>query len=194
MTGFWASVTEPQATIIAAALTIVAAIAGVALGAWLFGGRVKDLGSAIEATDKILKAHKSEVDVTLTDIKAQIGSMVESLGQLRGNVGDLQSANEPEGQNLWRETRDAWEAVRDKLEQIAVRPDIDGRTRAKYARIDRRRYHDLIASIGNDGYLAPNRELYEEAIGLWMRYRNGRANPTRAHLNRLQELQRLLTA
>jgi hypothetical protein len=186
---FWSALTEAQATIIAALLTIIAAVIGVGLGAWLFGGRVKDLDSAIKASEAILLTHKGAVETTLAEIRTQMASLSETIGQVRGTIAEQQSANEDDDGAPWREAREAWEAVRDELERIAAKPDIDGRRRAKYARLDRRRYQDLIASVGDDGYLAPNRPLYEEAVGLWVKYRNGRKNPTKADLARLKEIQ-----
>lgn len=64
-TVFWNTVSEPQATIIAAALTIIAATVGVVLGSWLFGGRVKDLKGALDHSDQLLQDHKAQVDATL---------------------------------------------------------------------------------------------------------------------------------
>ena len=95
---FWAAVTPPQATIISGGLTLLAAVGGILLGWWLFSGRVKDLKGALDASDKLLADHSANVATALlnitervTGLDTQFTTTLESLGQLRGNVSDLQS-------------------------------------------------------------------------------------------------------
>src|SRR6478752_5499836 len=95
---FWANVTDAQATIISAGLTVLAAIVGVALGWWLFSGRVKDLQGALEQSDALLLRHKAEVEDTLHAIATRLGvidtqfaGIQEALGQLRGSNDVIES-------------------------------------------------------------------------------------------------------
>jgi hypothetical protein len=208
----WATVTPPQATIISGALTLLAAVGGVILGWWLFSGRVRDLKGALDASDKLLADHRISIEKTLYDITAGVSGLesqftttLESLGQLRGNVSDLQSVTAPpiESANTGpapaRDTpvtseklRDDWDAIRDQLERRAANSTVDGRRRAKYARIDRRRYLDLIDSLADDDALGSEAPSYREAARIWQKYRNGRSSPTTEDVARMSNLRQTL--
>jgi hypothetical protein len=197
MGDFWRSVTAPQATIIAAALTVFAAIVGVALGWWLFSGRVRSLKEALDKSDELLRRHAEEVAGILAEVRQEVASSMEGLGQLRGTVGDLQIASASEGVTEGQlATRDEvqgnWNAIRDRLERIATEPAIDGRTRAKFARIDRRRYADLVDALAAKGLLDAHEGAFTEAVNLWQRYRNGKTTPTKANAARMAELREQL--
>lgn len=202
---FWSSVTEPQAAIVSALLTILAAVLGVLLGAALFGNRVKTLGDALNASDKLLRSHKEVVEAQLTEMRlkllgfdAAFATTSESLGQLRGSIGDLQSTSvavvdaDPADDASREQLRSDWEAIRDQLERLAANPQIDGRTRARYARIDRRRYGDLVNSLADDDRLGTHAGDYRAAIALWHQYRNGRRKPVVGDVRRMQELRQAL--
>lgn len=206
LTEFWNSATAPQATIVSGGLTLLAAVLGVVIGWWLFSGRVKDLKSALEESDSLLADHRSSVEKTLLEINEmvkglneQFATTLESLGQLRGNVSDLQSAtlSTDETPNAGQpatpeKLRDDWAAIRDQLEQRAADPAVDGRRRAKYARIDRRRYLDLIDALANDGALGVDTSSYREASAIWQRYRNGRRTPTADDAKKMSGLRQAL--
>jgi hypothetical protein len=182
----WQSVTEPQATIIAGFLTMLAAIGAVLLGSWLFSGRVRDLKGGVEETERILRLHRDEVNSTLAELR-------EGLGQVRGTVSDIQSAAPSEAQNeneweAWEALRDSWIEIRDELERLAADPTIDGRTRARYGRIDRRQYWKLIEALAGDKRLGGRRRDFEAANNLWQQYKNGRRVPDRAAVNQMQQL------
>ena len=205
---FWAAVTPPQATIISGGFTLLAAVGGVILGWWLFSGRVKNLQGALDASDKLLADHRANVTTALLNITEKVAgldnqftSTLESLGQLRGNVSDLQSVAETTAESpsaardvpvTSEKLREDWDAIRDKLEQRAANPAVDGRTRAKYARIDRRRYLDLIDVLAADDALGRDATAYREAAKLWQRYRNGRSIPTPEDAAKLSGLRQLL--
>jgi hypothetical protein len=196
----WNSVTAPQATIISGVLTLCAAVLGILLGWGLLSNKVKDLKGAVDETDKILKEHRKSVEdvlkhvrSTLDELSSQLNSTTEGLGQLRGAVGDIQVATSPEelneGHETTRETlRVAWEAIRDHLEQIAADPSIDGRTRARYNRMDRRRYGELVDALGKDGLLAGKLDLYRDAVTIWQKYRNGKKLPSSTDSRRLTDI------
>lgn len=196
----WNSVTAAQATIISGVCTLAAALFGVLFGWWLFSGRVSDLKSAIKESDNLIKQHRSDVQVALTglgsslsDLQLQFSTTLEALGQLRGSVSDIQSstleepANETQA-NRREQVRSDWNAIRDVLERTAAAPDVDGRTRAKYARIDRRKYWELVDALARDGALAKHEDAFRQAVALWMRYRNGRREPTTADATSISNL------
>jgi hypothetical protein len=90
--------------------------------------------------------------------------------------------------------KDYWSALRDKIEDIASNPSIDGRTRAGYARIDRRDYRELIAKLSDGGLLGEYSDKWIEAVNLWYTYRpNNQAIPEQS-LDRLKTLSQDLTA
>lgn len=195
---FWGAVTPPQATIISGGLTLLAAVGGIILGWWLFSGRVRDLKGALDESDKLLVNHSAIVTTSLQNITERVAALdtqftttLESLGQLRGNVSDLQSVAASAADNTGagsavtleppvqsEQLRDDWDAIRDRLEHRAADPAVDGRRRAKYARIDRRRYLDLIDALDSDDALGAKAVDYREAAKLWQKYRNGRSTPT----------------
>jgi len=141
----------------------------------------------------------AEMREKLGGIDAQFTSTAESLGQLRGAVGDLQSAtieDEPDGAQAREreELKTAWEAIRDQLERIAASPDIDGRTRARYNRIDRRRYGDLVSALARDGRLGQKADDFRRAVLLWQQHRNGRRAVDPRDCHRMVELRDALVA
>lgn len=198
-TSWWAALTAPQATLLSGALTFLAAVIGVLLGWWLLSGKVKDLRTAVEESDKLLKEHSAAVAATLaelrgkvTELDSQFTTTIESLGQLRGAVGDIQAVAAPEEAAPVEASREAlrgaWEAIRDHLERIAANPEIDGRTRAKYGRIDRRRYLDLVGALDWDGQLGKQGDRYRDAVNLWQQHRTGRRAPTAKDCERMMRL------
>lgn len=196
----WDTLTEPQAMIISALITVAAAVVGVLLGSWLFGSRVRDLQSALDASKEMVAAHREHVETSLQDVRTKLaemetllGTTIETIGQVRGSIGDLSAnAQEPVANAAMEDHREAirssWEQIRDTLETIAADPHTDGRRRAKYARIDRRNYRWLIDSLDIDGYLQGAAERFREAVDLWHRFRNGRVRPDKEHADRMSEL------
>jgi hypothetical protein len=49
---------QPQATLGSGIITFLGAIAAVLLGWWLFSGKVRDMKSALDTTDKLLNDHQ----------------------------------------------------------------------------------------------------------------------------------------
>ena len=187
---------------------MIAAIGGVLVGGVIFSGKVKDIETALQrANDKInghldkakngiaeLETTVSGIGLKLSGIEEQFSATAQSLGQLRGSVDDLQNSAGPveEQKNTEIEynrdtVRNDWNEIRDKLEQNAADQSIDGRTRAKYTRIDRRRYNDLIYLLDKDGNLQ-NAALYSEAYGIWQKYRTGRSAVEPSDAKRLLQI------
>ena len=186
MQEFWIEITGPQATIISGALTVFAAVFGVLLGSWLFSGRVRDLKGALDESDKLLRQHKTSVESSLADVTDKIGSLneqiastMQGLAQVRSYVSDIALAEQveeeqPVGAPSREKLKEDWNAIRDAIEATAADPEIDGRTRAKYGRVDRRNYSELIDLMAYDNVLGQKEEVFREAIKLWQSYRTGK--------------------
>lgn len=206
---FWGALTEAQATIIAALLTMIGAAIGVLLGWWLFSAKVKTLTDALDAARERLTRHEVDVDEKLTAINAkyqtlleqsgrlpesfgvlndQLAALIQSVTQVEGAVADQrEQAEASEDYTSWHEVRDSWARIRDRLDQVAADPKIDGRTRAKYARIDRRNYGWLIDSLESDGNLKKVQK-FNVALDLWHQHRNGKRKPSAATVKEMAAL------
>lgn len=199
---YWNQMGEPQAIVISGLLTVIAALIGVLVGAKLFRGQVATLKDALDESEKMISDHRGFVGQSLADVKDQLSSMMESLGQLRGSVGELQVSTPSETLeatmpiqdiDLRENLRSMWIEIRDQLEKIAADPEIDGRTRAKYARIDRRNYLELINTLALDNRLGGQPEIYREAANLWAQFKNGRRVPSRSQLEQMSVLKARIT-
>lgn len=192
----WSGLTEGQGAVIASLFTVVAAILGVFLGWRLFSGRVRDLQSALDASESSVKGHIAAVELALGGYERQIIEQLDSfaiqLSHIGASVANLPTDAGPPApaaqQDARNELRECWGLIQDRIEAHATNPQIDGRTRAKYSRIDRRKYSELIEALAGDGVLAPNDHLYRQAVNLWLRFRNGRAVPTREELEAMRRL------
>ena len=197
----WQSMTEAQGTVIAAALTIFAAVVGVLLGSWLFGGKVASLKESVDATERLIEDHRQAVSSCLQDITDQLGELSaqlaatqEGLGQLRSTAADIESAavgalpRAERDQGSWEALREEWNVIKDELEKLAASPEIDGRTRAKYSRIDRRNYVELINALEWDQRLGNSAGDFRSAVEVWQRFKNGRSSPNPQDLNRFTDI------
>ena len=184
-------------------MTVIAALVGVILGWWLFSGRVRNLETAINAAESqvrqqvknletAINAAESQVKEYVSIQNEQLASLSLQLGQLSGSVADLPTSppdrTEPAQQNARDNMRESWARIRSRLEEIAANPEIDGRTRARYDRIDRRRAGELVNALHNDGRLGADTELYRRAEGSWQRFRTGRATPSASEVQTMQQL------
>lgn len=210
MNSFWTSVTHPQAVIIAGFFTVLAAIVGVWLGSWVFGGKVKDLKGAIDDAEKKLKGHLDEFEFATKakfdsirsgqeTLEEEVSANTEVMSRVQASVAEIESAaDNSEGSASLKDLRETlrqnWQSVRDRLEEIASDPNIDGRVRAKYARIDRRRYAVLVDSLASDGRLKGQKNIYLEAINLWMKYKGRQREPLEADITRMREISASVTS
>jgi hypothetical protein len=198
----WASITAPQAIIISAVLTIVTAVVGILFAAKLFGDRVRELNATLAASNQLVLDHKAKTDASLADFRSRLRVFESLLNSTTANVGILQEFLEGTADKgdfkietlaveATRERlQDDWNAIRNRIEAIAAAPSIDGRTRARYARIDRRKYIDLVEALANDKQLGDRPEDFEKAAAIWAKYRGGGSQPstldvaTMAHLRK----------
>jgi small-conductance mechanosensitive channel len=204
LAGWFESLTQPQATLAAAAITTLGALAAIFLGWRLFSGKVKDIKSALDATDTLLRDHQLRVQQSLSDIEEKISGLSASTAQIRADASDKQALEEdgiaadkgPKAE-LAKLTFDDlsqnWHKVRDKLEEIAADSRIDGRTAAKYARIDRRNYADLVASLNKDGQLGDKGELFLSAAQIWSSHRTRKKAPSQDAIQKMVDLALLLS-
>lgn len=194
----WSNVTEGQGIIISSIITVVAALLGLVLGFLFYSSQVRDLQSALDETKRIfmrdIENLSNNVKESLAVIEASFASNAEALGQLRGSVDEVQRASEdtraaqvaPTAVEPIQRLRDDWRSIRDEIERIAADPQIDGRTRAKYGRIDRRNYRDLIDALKADNRLGSVSASIIGALDIWQRYRVGKTVPTQDDLDRMQ--------
>lgn len=196
------NLTQPQATLASGAMTFLGALFAVLLGWWLFNGRVNDMKSALDATERLLANHQSNVRDSLVGIEDKLSTLTASAAQLRADVSDRQAIDEEAPDeadapvNTVALTFDTfasnWRRIRDRLEQIASAKSIDGRTAAKYARIDRRNYSDLVAALNKDQSLDGKADQFLEAAQLWASHRSRRREPSEEDAQRMIALGLLL--
>jgi len=200
--------TQPQATLGSGAMAFLGAIFAVLLGWWLFSGKVRDIRSALDTTDRLLAEHRQRVQRSLSDIEEKLSSLTASTAQIRADVADKQALEDQAisqeviskpGQQAaqieltFEDLVSSWHRVRDRLEEIASDSQIDGRTAAKYSRIDRRRYADLVASLNKDGHLMGGGEHFLEAARIWASHRSGKKKPAQETIQRMIDLALLLS-
>jgi hypothetical protein len=158
----------------------------------LFGPIRNDTGvrEHLNVMDNALKEHESKLNEQLSSLSLQ-------LGQLSGSVADIPTSSSvpiPEAQqNAQDKMHEYWERIRDRLEATAANPEIDGRTRARYGRMDRRRYGDLVNALDIDGKLGADAIFYRDAVDLWQKFRNRRATPSAGEVQKMQDLAERLT-
>jgi hypothetical protein len=199
---WWIQLTQGQGTLLSGAITGACAISAAILAVTVFSRKVRSLESALSESQNLLTAHRESVVQTLGDIQERIavldtqsGSLLESSARIEGSVTEIseaQPAPDDGGDNLidtWSELRNRWFSVRDRLEEIAADEGIDGRTRAKYGRLDRRQFGRLIDAVEADGHIMHERAaLFRRALELWLSFRNNRMKPAQEHLSEMDNL------
>jgi uncharacterized phage infection (PIP) family protein YhgE len=184
----WQNLTEGQGTVVASMLTMLAAVTGVVLGSILFGKRVSDLRAAVDETEQTLQLHRDHVSTVLKEIGDRIIGLDDQVASTLPKLGALQNALDERAEEAANATgnalspreriKDLWASIKDDLEQRAADLDIDGRTRAAYARVDRRQYWALIERLESDGILGTKEAAgFHKALELWQRFKTGRAIP-----------------
>lgn len=158
--------------------TGLGAVGAVILAQWLFKGKVADMKSAIAETTTAITQLKLHTENELERIRDSFSSVNGALAGIQETAAKTQAAiHDQEPPELQEQAQvevapkerliEAWYRVRDHIEEIASSPNIDGRTRAKYGRMDRRSYYDLVGVLDHDGLLGNARNLIDEAIGHW---------------------------
>ncbi|WP_148292637.1 hypothetical protein [Paracoccus aminophilus] len=203
---FWTNLSEAQGALLNGILTILAAGGGVLLGAKLFGGKVANIQSAIDASKRAVDGHVDNMDHALKLMKEKTEALSEVLAGLSSQVGRIESNQieserpdediagaGPEASESESYTKDdiseLWSGARDHLEEIASSPEIDGRTRAKYTRIDRRSYERLIDALSHDGFITNGvADAARQASAMSRSFRRREAPPTRSEIEEMKVL------
>ena len=212
----WENLTEAQGLIVSGVvsgfLTIAAAILGVGVGSRLFGGRISDLSSLLDASNRHLDTHSSSVaqkvseliektaelgniseviestrsrlELIKDDINQQLSSTMSGIAELKSRMSEVQdaqfNASNPvsfDSSDLRGTIREDWNIIRGIIEKIASNPIIDGRTRARYNRIDRRQYWYLLEELNKDKRLDGRYNDFIKSVEIWQRFRSNRAEP-----------------
>jgi hypothetical protein len=162
----------------------------------LFSGRVRNLETALATSESQVQAHLRNVENALKEYESklneQLASLSSQLVQVSSSVAEIPTSSpvviEPAEQKAQDNIRENWARIRNRLEAIAADSKVDGRTRARYNRIDRRRYGDLVNALDIDGALGADKTYYRNAAELWQKFRTGRVTPSAAQLREMQEL------
>ena len=183
----WEHLTEAQATLMSGLLTLLSGLFVAVVAPLVIG---KQFRSVTEAADEAKSVVQSITD-RLKNLQVQVSAV-------RNEVAD---GPEPEPQSATAqdvERRDAlkslWSEIRARVEDVATNPSINGQRRAKYARIDRRIFKDLIDALDEDNNLGTSGSLLREANTLWNTYRPNRIQATDRDLARMKELRNALLA
>lgn len=97
----------------------------------------------------------------------------EEVQELRAEATEPTRLSDEE-QRLNDDMRKQWSKLQELVEGAASDVDIDGRTRAKYARIDRRNYERLAVTLYNDGHLPGSEDQWRKVIDLWNKSKRNR--------------------
>ncbi|RIJ25860.1 hypothetical protein D1224_01705 [Henriciella barbarensis] len=190
---YWINLTDAQASLISTAVLIVAGGLGVLLGAALFGGRVKNLKSALEASNEAIENHQAETRTLLSAMEEQMSATLGAVSQLRSSVFDLRSDVEEkvtdEAGRMRQTFKNHWYAIRDELQRRASSPTIHGRTRTRYAGFSNNEIAALIEVMQKDGVLQSSQaNAFNDAHGLWTWHRNGKPSMTQGDVQKMREL------
>lgn len=183
---------EGPAMIIAALITIVGAGIGILLGSRVFGGKVKDLESALDASNAAVEDFREQMAEKLSAVDEQLSVTLEALTQLRGSVSDLRNDVEEQDASVGHEMRNAfkhhWYALRDEIWRLSQSSSIHGKTRSRYARFTNNEIGSLIEAMIADGHMSesdarPLREAHE----LWVWHRNGKPEMTQSDVDKMRD-------
>lgn len=180
--------TPGQGSALSGFFTASGAVIAIILAQHFFKSRIADLKSAIKETESLVEQFRESMNEKLTAIDTDVSSLNEALAGVQASVAQTQAAIhesnqgdgeavpiQPQGERSFKEELSGvWHDIIEHIEKIASAPSIDGRTRAKYARIDRRSYYDLFGSLSDDGRLQEFRRQADEAAQIW--YANRRRN------------------
>jgi hypothetical protein len=185
--------------------TATGAMGAIFLAQYFFRGRITDLKSAVRETEETVERYQHVVNEKLEAISGAIESLNQVIGGVQESVAKTQAAvhdSQPEEEQSAAQAIQApakerltneWYGILDHIESIASSPNVDGRKRAKYGRIDRRSYYDLIDSLDADGLLGGARDAARAATELWYSCRR-RPDATEEDVNAMQGYRRAIAA
>jgi len=203
---------QPTATVLAAAFSAFGTMLAAYIAVRLFSGKIKTIESAVSKVESLVDNHHLLISAkietfsgnverqftatiaSLSNVSGELDGFIESSDQSLerpGNVVDTLAKRESitQADNLNQRIDDVWTAARQRLDELAA-AEIDGRRRAKYARIDRRSYYTLIQSLAADDKLGNDEESFSAMAEIYHRFRNRRVPPLPLDLQRMQSLAR----
>lgn len=166
---------------------------GILLGSWLFGGRVKDLKSALDESNDAVGEFRDQMTEKLSSVDDQLSVTLEALTQLRSSMSDLRSDVEEQdisqGHELRNEFKRHWYAIRDQIQKQAQDTAIHGKTRSRYARFTNNEIGQLIeAMIADDHMPPPTANALKEAHEKWVWHRNGKPEMIEADVQKMRDI------
>ena len=213
MYDLWVKLSDGQGSVLSAAITVLGTLAALLIGYWALNGKVKSIEEAIASSQEMVERHLQNLTKTLADVQDKTAQLDEMLAALGPKVAALSadsaendldppslhedavpvpsrpSVSEQAGLSTREEVKKLWHGVRDTLERIASDPSLDGRRRAKYMRIDRRSYYDLISSMKADETISATvADAAETLYAASKRYRRAHSGPSPEELAVLSEL------
>lgn len=212
---FWNNITEAQAIFLSGVSTLLAALFAVTLGARAFGNRVISLKDAIAASQDQLNQHLDDIEACTKEaidmqdkLSASLEERSETIDELVGAItrklseidtqfqdrsdGDLRASGiiatsgSAGNDDARADLVEAWRDIRSVLEDYAFSYFVDGRTRAKYLRQDKRNYRQYFEMVANDT-IGPNGapviprgivDTFRESVDFWLAKRSGRSTVT----------------
>jgi uncharacterized protein YoxC len=196
----WSNLTDAQASLLSTITIILAGGLGVVLSAALFGRRVKNLETALQATERkineVLNNSAAKVDAynqqlaeKLGTVDEQFSATLDALGQLRNSVASLQDSADKNADDIREQLKTHWSPIAEAIEQIASDPSIHGKTRARYSKIPRRTLDPLLKVLIEEGRIDATRATeFRAAVALWNYYKNGRATLIQSEVDKMKEL------
>ncbi len=216
MNAFFQNVTPAQAELVSAAGGVVSVLLAAVLAPIVFHlvtrKGVADFRAAI---DDVTSSAKTVREKTV-EMGGEIGQLSEKLVEINAllsavqmNQAISQSKTDEAEQATESSTlptavagdsdarsrlKDAWARVRNRLESIASDSTIDGRTRARYARIDRRDYREVVNTLSHEGRLGVDSDEWLRAVFIWYQYRPNNQTIDATALGELEQLAERLEA
>lgn len=145
---FWHSLTQPQATVIAAIVPTLATALGLLISRFWANHREKKLDNKLDTVERTLD---NKLDTVATTAIRTDNALI-ALEEAREI---LSKEDDPSTQ-----LRSSWSEIKSALEKIAA-SETDGRRSAKYLRIDRRSFGDLIEALYIDKKI--DQQLYADS-------------------------------
>lgn len=212
----WSALTDGQGAVINGALTVFAGLAAAYIGGKIFGSHVSDLKTAMDSSAAAVDKHLDNVEKTIEAIDGRTRELDQAIAMLKEKVLQIQTAipqgpteigasdadeaqlelnpppesagypaDDENPQYIFDEILSNWGRVRNYLEHLADQ-ETDGRTRAKYFRVDRRNYTDLIRLLEDDRKISNSHPFYE-AWNTFLKSRNRRRLPETKAIEQLAE-------
>lgn len=212
---FFVNVTPAQAELVSAAGGVVSVLLAAVLAPLVFHlitrKGVADFKAAIEdvtTSARTVREHTSGMGEEINQLGEKLVEINALLSAVQKNQAVSQSKSEEEERAIEALTpesasgeqtpraklKEFWSRIRDRLEDVASDSAIDGRIRARYARIDRRDYQALVRALGSEGRLGSDQEKWLRSVFLWYKFRPNNQEIDPVELNELGELASFLEA